>query len=441
MKPEKTRIRVVLPGLPADRSSWPHIGYDYTGRAEEINSALGSALPEIEFSSVVYYSVEEARAGYEKCEKDNFDGFLIYLSSIWSTIPDFYIRTGKPVVISNQLYSGCGDFLRLTEIIDREKLPVPCVSSSDFQDTLRAVRLMDVMKKLRSSKILVFSDKPLESQWGATPQKLGAIKDIFGLEVIMAGSRELKAAYAEIDDAEAESMKNHWMAEAVAVMEPDSQTILKSAKLYAAMKRLLKQHDADALSIDCLNMFENGLDAYPCLAFFQLNNEGLTGVCEGDVNSTIAQLIFRHIAGRPAYVSDPVIDEAAGQVIYAHCVATAVPEPGSIPCPYLIRSHAEDRKGASVQTLLPLGKTVTTIALSTQHHAMAVYTARTVANLNDEKACRTKLAATTDIQKLVKNYHMSIFGWHQVTCYGDYRKDIISLARLLGLRVVEQDRD
>ena len=29
--------------------------------------------------------------------------------------------------------------------------------------------------------------------------------------------------------------------------------------------------------------------------------------------------------------------------------------------PYIIRSHSEDRKGAAVQALLPLGETVTTI--------------------------------------------------------------------------------
>ncbi len=251
----------------------------------------------------------------------------------------------------------------------------------------------------------------------------------------------MKAAYAAIDEREAEELRNRWIAEAEAVVEPDGAEILKSARLHLAIKALVRQHRADAVSVDCLNMFENGLDAYPCLSFFQLNNEGFTGVCEGDINATIAQLIFRYLTGKPAYVSDPVIDEAAGQVIYAHCVATRNPENNGIACPYLIRSHAEDRKGASVQTLLPLGKAVTTIAVSSQNSALAVYTAVTVANIGDEKACRTKLAVATDVEKLTRNYHISTFGWHQVTCYGDYRKEIKLLAKLLGLKLVEQDRD
>jgi len=441
MKKEKTRVRIVLPGLPENQSSWPHINYDYLKRADEITSALETALPEMEFSSVVYYSLEEAREGYEKNEKGKFDGFLVYISSIWSEIPNFYATSVKPVVISNQLYSGCGDFLRMSEIINKENLPVPCISSSDFQDTIDLVKLFDVRKKLCDSKILIFSDKPLEAQWGMKPEKEVAIKQLFGLDVTIVGSAELKAAYSEIDEGEAQCTRDKWIADAEAMIEPDEQVIMKSARLYWAIKKLIARYGADAVSIDCLNMFENGLDAYPCLAFFQLNNEGFTGVCEGDINSTISQLILRYLTDKPAYVSDPVIDEAAGQVIYAHCVATSVPENNGISCPYFIRSHAEDRRGASVQTLLPLGKTVTTIALSTQCYSMAVYTAETVANLNDEKACRTKLAAKVDTEKLIKNYRISEFGWHQITCYGDYRKDIKNFAKLCGLKIVEQDKD
>ena len=441
MKQKRIRVRVVLPGLQKGQSSWPHIDYDYSRRAGEITTALEAALPDVEFSSVVYYSLEEARAGYEQNEKGKYNGFLIYLSSIWSEIPLFYARTAKPVIVSNQLYSGCGDFLRVTEVAIKENLPIAWASSSDFQDTVDLVRLIEVKEKLRSSRILIFSDAPYEAQWGVTPEKLEGINRMFGLELIIARSEELKAAYTESDEQKALAYKDKWISEAEALVEPDEQVIMKSARLHVAIRRLMERHQADAVSIDCLNMFENGLDAYPCLSFFQINNDGCTGVCEGDVNSTIAQLLLRYLTGKPAYVSDPVIDESAGQVTYAHCVATSVPENNGLSCSYLIRSHAEDRKGASVQTLLPLGKTVTTIALSTQDGAMSVYTAKTVANINDEKACRTKLAAETDVAKLIKNYNISVFGWHQVTCYGDYRKDIKNLAKLYGLRLVEQDRD
>lgn len=172
-----------------------------------------------------------------------------------------------------------------------------------------------------------------------------------------------------------------------------------------------------------------------------INNEGSTGVCEADLDSTLTQLLIRYTAGRPAYVSDPVIDTAAGQIVYAHCVATnRVFGPEGLHNPYIIRSHAEDRKGASVQSLMPMGHQVTTVKVSVRNKAFAVHGGRAVANVEDDKACRTKLAAAVDAQKILDNYHSELFGWHRVTCYGDYRKQLINLATLYGLEILQEDR-
>lgn len=206
--------------------------------------------------------------------------------------------------------------------------------------------------------------------------------------------------------------------------------------------RVRRAHDGKRFLQPRLDLNYGGkLVAYPCLGLFQLNNAGSTGVCEADLDSTLTQLLIRYLTGRPSYVSDPVIDTAAGQIVYAHCVATNRPfGPRGLANPYLIRSHAEDRKGASVQSLLPLGHPVTTAKISAEHKAFAIHTGRTVANVEDDKACRTKLAAEANVQRILDNYHSELFGWHRVTCYGEYRKQLVDLATLYGLHVFEQDR-
>ncbi len=212
--------------------------------------------------------------------------------------------------------------------------------------------------------------------------------------------------------------------------------------MYLALKSAMEDAQADAVTVDCLGLYyADKLPAYPCLGFFQLNNEGLTGVCEADIDSALTQLLIRYTTGRPAYVSDPVIDTATGQIVYAHCVATNRPfGPDGLSNPYIIRSHAEDGRGASVQSLLPVGHQVTTAKVSIRNKAFAVHSARTVANVEDDKACRTKLAAEADVQKILDNYHSERFGWHRVTCYGDYRRQLIDLATLYGLDILEEDR-
>jgi len=434
----KTRVKVVFPANRPDRPSWPYVGYDVAKRSKEVLSVLEQQLPKFEFSASVYYSPEEAERAFQ-AERDQIDGYLVYMTSLWSGIAEFYARNAHPVIVADELYSGSGGLLRIYSLMKREHLPVIGVASSDFQDVVDAIRLIGVMKKMRQANILVVADG---ETWGARQEVLSNVLDIFGTRAEQMNSDALKTYYERADADEAEYWRAKWIQEALKVVEPDEAEILRSARMYLALKAAMQDAQADAVAVDCLGLYYGGkLFAYPCLGFFQLNNEGSTGVCEADVDSTLTQLLIRYLTGRPGYVSDPVIDTACRQIVYAHCVATnRVFGPSGLANRYVIRSHAEDNKGASVQSLLPLGHQVTTLKISAEHKAFAIHTGRTVANVEDDKACRTKLAAEVDAQKILEHYHSERFGWHRVTCYGEYRKQFIDLATLYGLDVLEEDR-
>jgi hypothetical protein len=133
--------------------------------------------------------------------------------------------------------------------------------------------------------------------------------------------------------------------------------------------------------------------------------------------------------GRPGYISDPVIDTSKNQIIYAHCVAPSkVYGPNGKSNPYHIRDHSEDRKGAAVRSLLPVGEIVTSIETNPVTQEIVIHTARTVANIDEDKACRTKIAAEVkDIDKLLGEWDAG--AWHRVTFYGDYRRQVGGLRR------------
>ena len=241
---------------------------------------------------------------------------------------------------------------------------------------------------------------------GVTPLKTHQekIKEVFRTEVITIDSRTLRNYYDKVDENDAVKWAEKWINEALKVVEPSRDEIIKSAKIYLALKSILTDNNAQAITVDCLGLFYGGkLPAYPCLSHFQMNNEGLTGVCEADLDSTLTQLLVRYLNGTPGYVSDPVIDTASNQIIYAHCVATnRVFGPDGLPNPYIIRSHSEDRKGTSIQSIMPLGKVVTTIKVNTLEKAMAIHQGKAVANVEEEKACRTKLAVETDAKRVLE---------------------------------------
>lgn len=427
-------VRVILPANAPGRPSWPYMDYDVEHKRDEVLAALRTDLPQTEFSADIVASTDEAAQLVEQT-RGKVDGYLVYMTAMWTKIEQVFARTAHPVVIADDMYAGSGGVLSTHAVIQEERLPVVTVASSDMRDTIEAVRLFEVMQRLREARILVVSDRQRGGGDGARVEPLGSM-------LIHLDSDRLSKYYEATSPEAAREYQIRWMQEAVKVVEPDAEEILKSARMHLALKAAMDDAGADAVTVDCLGLYYSGkLPAYPCLSFFQLNNEGSTGVCEADIDSTVSQLALRHLTGRPGYVSDPVIDTAANQIVYAHCVATnRVFGQDGASNPYIIRSHAEDGRGASVQSLMPLGKDVTTIKISAQGKRFAVHTGRTVANVHDDKACRTKLAVAVDARTILQNYHFDLFGWHRVTCYGDYRRACLDLARLYGFEIHEEDR-
>jgi hypothetical protein len=307
---------------------------------------------------------------------------------------------------------------------------VALVSSSGFDDVAQSVRAFEHLKRLRSSTILdVVNREAAEAK---------AIEETFGTSVRMLSAGDLNAAYDKADGAESQKQAEAWMRAAEKIVEPSKEEIGKSGRMYVAMRNLLGERGAQAIAVDCLTLFYAGkMPAYPCLGFFQLNNDGFVGACEADLQSTITMLTVTYATGRPGYISDPVIDTSKNQIVYAHCVApTKVFGPRGNSNPFHIRSHSEDRKGASIRSLMPLGQVVTSLKFVPTQKTVVMHTARTVANIDDDKACRTKLAAEIpNAQKMLEGWTQ---GWHRVTVYGDYRKPMTVLSALLGYKMVEE---
>lgn len=429
---EKARVRLVFTHVPHDRPTWPNIDYDYEGRKRELTARLEKALPNTQFLPVTVQSADEASQLLQ--EDKNVDGYVVYIVGIWTGAVRRIASSGKPTILVDDLYGGSGEFLIEYAAAKRQGLKVAGVSSSRFEDVVAAVRSFECLKKLRSARILDVTDS--EGFWGDP----SVIREVFGPEVVKIKSPEINEAYERADRSEAEKWARFWVQNAERVVEPSQEEIKKSGAMYLALLDLLGRHRAQAIAVDCLSLFYgNKLPAYPCLGFFQLNNDGLVGACEGDLPSTTMMLLATYLMGRPGYISDPVIDTSKNLIIYAHCVAPAkVFGPKGRSNAYRIRNHSEDRKGAAIQSLLPAGELTTSFEFNCERKEMVLHQATTVGNIEEDKACRTKLAAEVkgDIRRLLEEWDR--FGWHRVTVYGDHRRALETLCALVGVKVVDE---
>jgi L-fucose isomerase-like protein len=263
------------------------------------------------------------------------------------------------------------------------------------------------------------------------------IKDRFGAVVVSVLPDRLNAAYKAVGEDAAIAEMHEWKTGAERVIEPSDATIADAGRLYLAIRSVMDEERAQAVTINCLGLFgAKVLPAYPCLAFAKLNDLGLTGVCEADMDSTLTQLMLTYAFGVPGFVSDPVIDTSNNTVIHAHCVsATRMDGPSGPRAPYIIRSHLEDNKGASLQVKMRIGQVITMAKLV--HLDTMLVSTGTIADTPDvDRGCRTKITTkVADARKVLRHY---TGGLHRVIAYGDRMAALDDLATLIGLKVVQE---
>ena len=424
-----TKIRKVYMGVPVP--SWPKAGFDINIDIQKLENILAdiqlkSGL-EVEF---VGGDVVRISSDVEKLKEKigDVDGILAFnlssgVGALFRGIVDF----GVPTILFSQPYSG-HDWSAVAGMVKNGKR-VDVLATSDYNEILSRIRLIDVIRRLKETKIIYIRNG------GANTDYAARVKEKYGVEIISVDHNRLVDIYNSTDLEAAEEDAERWITNALKIVEPSRDEIIKSSRMYLAIKKLLEEESASAITINCLGLFGQGaLPAYPCLAFSRLNDEGLTGVCEADLDSTLTQLIVGYIAKKPGFVSDPVIDTATNTVIHAHCVAaTRMDGPANEPAPYIVRSHLEDDKGASLQVLMRIGQKVT-VAKLVGLNTMLISTGEIIASPDVDRGCRTKITTKVpNARKMLDNWSGGV---HRVIFYGDWVEDLTNLGNLLSYDVV-----
>ena len=473
---KKMRIRVIY-SLHADvqpQPDWPNVGFDFKPVMEQINNILTVNFQDFDFLPVKATGPEEAEKIVKQDKTENIDGYLVYQLNCWNRVIQTVAKTGKPVLYADFQFGGSGGFLVYNAAFLRsENKNVGFVASSNLNDLISAVACFREIQKggsvedfknaiaqvrikntNRNQKLSLNPDKPnLLSSNECVKQmqqskilafrdtNSGILKPLAGIPVEQVSFAELNSAWETADKDKASEVAMKWQKNAKNITGVTVETLKTSAAMYLGMKEVLKKHNANAITVNCLGGFYGGhIHAYPCLGFHELNNEGLIGACECDLNSTATMVAITALTkGRPGYISDPVIDTSRGQIIYAHCVASNKAfGPSGSENPFSIMTHSEDRQGASVRSYLPTNYMTTTLEIHSDKKEILMHQAVAVDNDPDDRACRTKLCAEPvgDIEKLFTQWDN--WGWHRVTFYGDLKEPVVALADVLGFKVVEE---
>jgi hypothetical protein len=473
----KLRIRIVyaLHEEVETGPDWPNKGFDFRPVMHRINTELAQQCKGFEFVPSTANGEEQAKKLLDEDKAaGGMDGYVVYQMNCWNRVVQTIATSGKPVLYADFQFGGSGGFLVYNAaFLHSQAANVGFVASSrpkdlvtatrcfavvqqggtasDFVSVVNRARLKSTPKASRSAgkldPVLCLSSKECLSRLkearilAIRDQTSGPSDEIMGIKIELVPFAALNEAWQQADKDEARAVADGWVKSAKKIEGVTRETIDSSAAMYLAEKALLKKHGAMGITINCLGGFYGGhIHAYPCLGFYQLNSDAQVGGCECDIRSAATMVLGNILtAGRPGYISDPVLDTSKRQIIYAHCVAhNKAFGPDSKPNAFEILTHSEDRQGASIRSLLPTGYLTTSLQLEPGRKEILMHRALAVTNDPDDRACRTKLCAEPvgDFEKLFRMWDQ--WGWHRVTFYGDLKEPVYALADAAGWKVVEE---
>jgi hypothetical protein len=450
------------------------VGYDFNPVMEKFNRVLAENCPEFEFIHSMATGPEDAERILKTDQDAGIGGYIVFQMNCWNRVVQTIAASKKPTLYVDYKYAGSGGFLVYTSGFLRDGSEnLGFVSSSDINDLLRAVKAFKLIRKGRSAAEFVAATREIRQKTTPEPGNLDILTDelttispdecvrrmqssrilavrdqtygqadpVMGIPLEYIPFAVVNEAWKNADTDESRHIAERWQTKATDVTDVPFETLQNSAAMYLGMKEVLNSYGANAITINCLGGFYGGhIHAYPCLGFHELNNEGLVGACECDIKSTATMVAFTHMTkGRPGYISDPVIDTARRQIIYAHCVASnRVFGPEGRENPFEIMTHSEDRQGASVRSFMPSDYMTTSMKIDGDKKEIVLHQAISKENDTDDRACRTKLCAEPigDIEKLFTMWDQ--WGWHRVTFYGDLKESAYALADELRWKVVEE---
>ena len=460
---------------------------------DQVLHALQEACNGVDF--IVWEGTRGEAYDEMQIKKDAYDGVLIIggmdgdyrlaftglptiaVYNLWEFMNQPYnlFASGKP---PEEAVLGGGTYYKdvkiLTAELDRRNLCAPHVSEKMFMDLVYKIKLIQVIKELKETRILMVKRAKDEiiSQVNyrgdinqAFPQDhneryLHNFMEVFGAEIVQAEAGEFYETYQKINIRNAEKIAEQWINGARKV-EASRSEIAKTARGYLALDALREKYHCNAVSthIRSVTGSDKPEDRYnPGLGLeLGFKTRGIQAVCQNYPDILISQVLAYLLTGRPSMLGDVIYDIYNSVEIVLHCGIPINPYGDELRIPYTIRTHAEspvrdmpEEPGSStgITAEWPVGEPVTFWEIHSLNRKIRLHTGKIVNGHGIYTGgedlynvmCTAKIIAEVDAEKLREQHLPSLFGIHTNVTLGDLRQQIKDIAVLLDFDVIESDR-
>jgi L-fucose isomerase-like protein len=284
------------------------------------------------------------------------------------------------------------------------------------------VQVCEALEKLSKSKLGCIGGI---SEWILTSDEK-EIED-FGVKIVKIDLNELIDEIKRVDENKAEEIAKSLIDKFDSVEVPKEE-IVKSAKVYLALKRIISRYDLSAITVKCFDLLKEDVTA--CLGLSLCNDERITAGCEGDLQATLTMMIVSFVTKLPCWMANTCrIDVEENTVTLAHCtIATEMIDPAKSS----LKTHRESGKSVAIDGLLK-DSDVTLVRFG--NGKMLIAPGKIVRScMNDDGLCRTQ--AEVKLKGSVEDFIANALGNHVVLAYGNIEQKLLDFCKFKGIKAI-----
>ncbi len=337
----------------------------------------------------------------------------------------------------------------------------------DFEEYNRILRILQVKKAIRNTKILV-----LTTGEQAPVSVVSSNPDIYGLNLkygIRSARRSMKDVFEvmkTVDDEEKLSEMADRILAGASKSEVSKEYMIRDLKYYEAVKKMMEELGCNAYTTACMELCASRLPMQnkctPCLSHALFKNEGIPTACEEDINAWMAVMIFMYLSKKAVFMGNASLVKPHARPLEDLRVSELVsgPEEGfddyvlevrhSVPSmkmegldkpdmPYYIGQFTFEGWGSKVQINMAEAstKTVTIGRFSRDGSSILIARGEVVGCAYHKYGCSPDVYYKVEggAWEFVHELAEGGYGHHLVVVYGDYVEDVKALGKATGFKV------
>lgn len=309
-------------------------------------------------------------------------------------------------------------------------------ASPEALATITATALAgSVVRKLKGARIGRVGDHP--NGFDTCRYDAAALNDLLGLEVERLEIEDLFARAKAVPLSVVAGIEDDVKQRVTGLEEMEPEPMHGTLATYVALRDTAREDNLQGMAVRCWPEFFSEMGCSACGAMSMMSDGGVPSSCEADVNGTITQLMLQWLSGEPAFGTDMVDFDVAGDTaVFWHCglAPMSMADPDA---PIEAALHSNRQKPLLLQFPLKPGRvTVARLSEASGSYCLAIGAGEMLKAPAPFTGTSGTFRFDSGTQAAMDTLLREGLEHHVAITYGDHTASLEALARMLGLDVV-----